>query len=42
MITPKPPWGQREEDYIAHLDTVTDRAIVISMADKLDNAARPV
>ncbi|MGV0852644.1 HD domain-containing protein [Mycolicibacterium phlei] len=38
VITPKPPWRQRKEDYIAHLETVSDSTIRVSMADKLDNA----
>jgi hypothetical protein len=35
---PKPPWRQRKEDYIAHLDEASDETIVVSLADKLDNA----
>ncbi|MCV7281768.1 HD domain-containing protein [Mycolicibacterium flavescens] len=38
VITPKPPWRERKENYIAHLNTVSDSAIRVSMADKLDNA----
>lgn len=38
MVTPKPPWRQRKQDYIAHLDAVSDRTILVSLADKLDNA----
>ncbi|HET6731582.1 HD domain-containing protein [Mycobacterium sp.] len=38
VVTPKPPWRQRKEDYIAHLDKTSDRAILVSLADKLDNA----
>jgi (p)ppGpp synthase/HD superfamily hydrolase len=36
--TPKPPWRQRKENYIAHLDTLSDSTILVSLADKLDNA----
>ncbi|KUI26139.1 phosphohydrolase [Mycobacterium sp. IS-1496] len=38
MVTPKPPWRQRKEDYIAHLGKASDGTILVSLADKLDNA----
>ncbi|MGZ6779873.1 MAG: HD domain-containing protein [Mycobacterium sp.] len=38
VITPKPPWRQRKEDYINHLHAASDSTIRVSMADKLDNA----
>lgn len=38
VVTPKPPWRQRKEEYIAHLDKASDSAILVSVADKLDNA----
>lgn len=38
VVTPKPPWRERKENYIAHLDEVSDSTIRVSMADKLDNA----
>src|SRR5262249_24448443 len=38
VVTPKPPWRQRKEDYINHLDKASDSTIRVSMADKLDNA----
>jgi len=38
VVTPKPPWRQRKENYIAHLHGASDSAIRLSMADKLDNA----
>jgi (p)ppGpp synthase/HD superfamily hydrolase len=38
MITPKPPWRQRKEDYIAELGKASDSTVLVSMADKLDNA----
>ena len=38
VITPKPPWRERKERYIAHLGTASDSTIRVSMADKLDNA----
>ena len=38
VITPKPPWRQRKEDYVAHLHEASDSTIRVSMADKLDNA----
>ncbi|MGV0792954.1 HD domain-containing protein [Mycolicibacterium sp. XJ1819] len=36
--TPKPPWRQRKEAYVAHLDKASSSAILVSIADKLDNA----
>ena len=36
--TPKPPWQQRKQSYIDHLDSASDDAILVSLADKLDNA----
>ncbi len=38
VITPKPPWRQRKENYVNHLHTASDSTIRVSMADKLDNA----
>lgn len=38
VVTPKPPWRQRKEQYIAHLGQASDSAILVSIADKLDNA----
>jgi (p)ppGpp synthase/HD superfamily hydrolase len=38
VITPKPPWRQRKENYIAHLHEASDSTVRVSMADKLDNA----
>jgi (p)ppGpp synthase/HD superfamily hydrolase len=38
VITPKPPWRKRKEDYINHLHAASDSTILVSMADKLDNA----
>jgi len=37
--TPKPPWRQRKEDYIAHLRAETNPSIrLVSLADKVHNA----
>ena len=36
--TPKPPWQERKEDYIAHLAEATPSALRVSLADKLHNA----
>ncbi len=36
--TPKPPWRQRKEAYIARLPEAADDALHVSMADKLDNS----
>lgn len=35
---PKPPWRERKQRYIAHLDTVGADTLLVSVADKLDNA----
>lgn len=35
--TPKPPWRERKERYLAHLATASPSARMISAADKLDN-----
>lgn len=34
---PKPPWRERKEIYIAHLEYASDGALLVSLADKLDN-----
>ena len=36
--TPKPPWRERKQDYIDHLGTVGEDTLLVSVADKLDNA----
>ncbi|BBZ45883.1 HD domain-containing protein [Mycobacterium parmense] len=36
--SPKPSWRERKERYIAHLRAASDDAVLISLADKLDNA----
>ncbi len=36
--TPKPPWRERKERYIDHLRGASDDAVLVSLADKLDNA----
>jgi (p)ppGpp synthase/HD superfamily hydrolase len=36
--TPKPPWRERKQKYINHLARVGDDTILVSVADKLDNA----
>ena len=36
--TPKPPWKQRKQAYIAHVADASDGAVLVSLADKLDNA----
>ncbi|MGB0962479.1 MAG: HD domain-containing protein [Mycobacterium sp.] len=35
---PKPPWRSRKESYIEHLADVSTETILVSAADKLDNA----
>ncbi len=36
-VTPKPPWRERKERYVAHLAEVREDALLVSMADKLHN-----
>lgn len=36
--SPKPPWRERKETYLAHLPTASRSALRVSVADKLDNA----
>jgi GTP pyrophosphokinase len=36
--TPKPPWRQRKEAYIAHIPTASASVLLVSAADKLYNA----
>ncbi len=36
--TPKPPWRERKQRYIDHLAEASDATILVSLADKVDNA----
>jgi (p)ppGpp synthase/HD superfamily hydrolase len=36
--TPKPLWHERKSRYVAHLDEASDDTILVSLADKVDNA----
>ncbi|MBD2529112.1 bifunctional (p)ppGpp synthetase/guanosine-3',5'-bis(diphosphate) 3'-pyrophosphohydrolase [Nostoc flagelliforme FACHB-838] len=36
--TPKPPWRERKEAYIAHIPTASPSVLLVSLADKLYNA----
>ncbi len=36
--TPKPPWRQRKEAYIAHIPSASPSVLLVSAADKLHNA----
>jgi (p)ppGpp synthase/HD superfamily hydrolase len=38
VVTPKPPWRERKENYIDHLSEASDSALLVSLADKLHNA----
>jgi (p)ppGpp synthase/HD superfamily hydrolase len=38
LETPKPPWRPRKESYIHHLGEASNDAVLVSLADKLDNA----
>lgn len=35
---PKPPWRERKQNYINHLASVGEDTLLVSVADKLDNA----
>jgi (p)ppGpp synthase/HD superfamily hydrolase len=37
-VEPKPPWRERKQNYINHLADVGDDTLLVSVADKLDNA----
>jgi (p)ppGpp synthase/HD superfamily hydrolase len=37
-VEPKPPWKPRKEAYISHLGYVSEATILVSLADKVDNA----
>ena len=37
-VTPKPPWRERKEAYLEHLETASASALLVSCADKLHNA----
>lgn len=38
QTTPKPPWRDRKEIYLAHLPTASESVLLVSAADKLYNA----
>jgi (p)ppGpp synthase/HD superfamily hydrolase len=38
VLIPKPPWRERKELYVAHLEHAADETLLVSLADKLDNA----
>ncbi len=37
-VVPKPPWQERKEAYIAHIEDASESVILVSSADKLHNA----
>lgn len=37
-VVPKPPWQPRKQTYIDHLSEVSTATLLVSLADKLDNA----
>lgn len=37
-VQPKPPWKARKQAYIDHIEHASDGAVLVSLADKLDNA----
>ncbi len=37
-MVPKPPWQPRKKHYIDHLAKASEATILVSFADKLDNA----
>ena len=38
VVTPKPPWRERKQNYVDHLSEASDSAVLVSLADKLHNA----
>jgi (p)ppGpp synthase/HD superfamily hydrolase len=38
LESPKPPWRERKERYLAHLEEAPDDALRVSLADKVHNA----
>jgi len=38
LETPKPPWRERKERYVAHLEEAPDDVLRVSLADKVHNA----
>ena len=38
LETPKPPWRKRKERYLTHLEDAPAEVILVSLADKVDNA----
>jgi GTP pyrophosphokinase len=36
--TPKPPWRERKERYVAHVATMPEDAVLVTLADKVHNA----
>ncbi len=38
VVTPKPPWRERKQNYVRHLSGASDSAVLVSVADKLHNA----
>ncbi len=38
-VTPKPPWRHRKEVYVAAIPHKSDNALLVSLADKVHNAA---
>ena len=37
-VVPKPPWKERKQAYIAHLQSADEQTLRVSLADKLHNA----
>jgi (p)ppGpp synthase/HD superfamily hydrolase len=37
-VVPKPPWRARKEKYVDHLGYVSEATLLVSLADKVDNA----
>lgn len=42
LETPKPPWRERKERYLAHLETATPDVLRVALADKVHNARSTV
>ena len=39
LVTPKPPWRKRKEDYVEAIAHKSERTLLVSLADKVHNAS---
>ncbi len=38
FTSPKPPWRERKEQYLVHLGSLSERSLLVALADKVHNA----